>query len=329
MADSLTILRARGRRLAKLVKPGGALEGYDSARTVDLHHRDVSDLAALHRLLGNLSARPDCCIVRGAIRDPHRVRRVRRLLHDDKATGEAATLRDVPRHWLGLDLDGIDLPASTAPADLAGCAAAAVARLPDAFTGAACIVQATASHGIKPGARLRLWFWCDRALSGAECKRWLAAAPVDRSVFGAAQPLYTAAPVFPAGLADHLPARILLLPGRETVATPSVAALASPPRRPASPPRAATGSRYALAALTRAAAQIATAPEGGRHDTAKAAAWGLARLVRAGLLSEAEVKQTIGNAIAAAGKDSAEGEAIAAWAIAHRRDGAVPEGVRR
>ena len=86
--------------------------------------------------------------------------------------------------------------------------------LPPTFTGAACIVQATASHGIKPGARLRLWFWCDRSLSGAECKRWLGKVPVDHSVFGAAQPIYTAAPVFADGAAEHLPCRLLALPGR-------------------------------------------------------------------------------------------------------------------
>ena len=328
MVEAVTIISARGRRLAKLVRPGGAIEGYDLARMVSLHHREVPDLAALHDLLRVLLHRPDCCAVRGAIRDPARAARVRRLLHDDAATGDAASLAEAPRHWLALDMDAVPLPPDLAPADLAGCAAVAVKLLPPAFTGAACIVQATASHGIKPGARLRLWFWCDRALSGAECKRWLGKVPVDHSVFGAAQPIYTAAPVFADGAAEHLPCRLLALPGHATVATPDTATLAPPPRMPPAPPPAHAGGAYALAALVRAAARIGSASEGNRHNTAKGAAWGLARLVRAGLLTEGEVVRTIGSALAAAGKDAAEGEAVAAWAVAHRRDGTLPEGMR-
>ena len=328
MADALTIIRAQGRRLAKLVRPCGAIEGYDAARVVNLYPRDLLDLAALNDLLHELLRRPDCCVVRGAIRDPARTDRVRRLLHDDTRTGDAASLAEAPRHWLALDMDAVPLPLNMAPADLGGCAAAAVALLPPAFTGAACIAQATASHGIKPGARLRLWFWCDRALSGAECKRWLAAAPVDHSVFGAAQPIYTAAPVFADGAAEHLPHRLLALPGRASLVAPDAAILAAPRRPPAPSPPTGAGSGYALAALVRAAARIGGASEGSRHDTAKAAAWGLARLVRAGLLTEAEVMRTIGSALAAAGKDAAEGEAIAAWAVAHRRDGILPQGMR-
>jgi hypothetical protein len=37
-----------------------------------------------------------------------------------------------------------------------------------AFHGARCIAQATASHGIKPGCRVRLWYWLDRPTTGGE-----------------------------------------------------------------------------------------------------------------------------------------------------------------
>jgi hypothetical protein len=326
-SETITILRARGRRLAKLVRPG-AIESYDNARLVDLHQRDVPDLAALHDLLRALLHRPDCAVMRGAIRDPARPSGVRRLLHADASTGEAATLREVPRRWLALDLDNVPLPPDLAPTDLVGCAAVAVKLLPPAFTGIACIVQATASHGLKPGARLRLWFWCDRALAGTECKRWLARGPVDHSVFGAAQPIYTAAPVFTDGAVEHLPHRLLALPGRATVTTPDATALTPPPRSAAPPRPPHAGSPYAVAAMARTFARIASAPEGSRHDTAKAGAWGLARLVQAGLLTEAEAIRTIGRALANAGKDEAEGEALARWALSHRRDGTLPEGPR-
>ena len=68
--------------------------------------------------------------------------------------------------------------------------------LPEEFWTADCIVQATAGHGIKPGMRLRLWFWLSRPLGRGELDRWFANSPVDRSVFRTVQAIYTAAPVF-------------------------------------------------------------------------------------------------------------------------------------
>jgi hypothetical protein len=334
MADdphALTLARAPGQRLCKTRCADGRVEDYARAFRFDLDAVVAPDLAGLAGLLRDLATRRDTCVLRGAIADPARVRGGRRLLHPDPKTGEAATLVETPRAWLPLDMDGLPLPAGTDPRDLIACGEAARAALPGAFHRAAMIVQATASHGFKPGARLRLWCLLSRPMSGAECRRWLRDAPVDRSVLGAAQVIYTAAPVF-IGMADPLPRRLAILAGAEpVVAVPDPAALAPPPTRPAAaePIQAAAAGRYAMAALTRAAARIATTPEGGRHDAALREAWGLARLVRAGVLSEAELARTIAGALRQAGKAAEEGEAIAAWAIAHRQDGALPEGVRR
>ncbi len=52
--------------------------------------------------------------------------------------------------------------------------------------------------------------------------------------------------------------------------------------------------------------------------------------MRAGLLGEGEVARAIGAAIAYAGKDTAEGEALVRWAVAHRADpGTLPAEVAR
>jgi hypothetical protein len=198
-ACALTVLRARGRRLCKAVLPDGTVLQYDQAKRFDLHARPVAGLSDLERLLERLMRLPGCAVVRGAPADPDRTRGVRRLLHGDGETGELAALREAPRRWLALDMDGPPLPPGVDPRNLAGCAAAVLPLLPSAFRGAAHLIQATASHGLKPGARLRLWFWLDRPFTGPECRRWLADAPVDPSVFTANQPIYTAAPLFPAG----------------------------------------------------------------------------------------------------------------------------------
>jgi hypothetical protein len=322
-ADTLAIIRANGRRLAKLIRPGGEVEGYDLARMVDLIEHPLADLATLHDLLQRMRHRTDCAVIRGAPIGPDRTR-VRRLLYADPKTGDAATLRETPRRWLALDLDSLPAPAGLDLFDVAACGHVARHAMPAAFADAAAIVQATASHTIKPGMRLRLWFWLARPMGGAEIKRWLAAAPVDRSVFGAAQPIYTAAPVFLGG-ADPLPARVALLPGAAEVQPPSPEALAPPPRPPARPieRHAKAAGHYAQRALENAVARILAAKD--RHPAIVAEAGNLGRLVAAGLLDDSTMRSALHAAARAVGKDDpTEIDKIIAWTEMHPA-GTAPE----
>jgi hypothetical protein len=333
MTDTITIIRARrGRRLAKLICADGVIEDYDSSFTYDLFPHPVADLDALHRLLHHLLHRPDCAAVRGVPIDPNRCINVRRLAFPCKKTGEAPTLRPEPHAWIALDLDGVDRPEGVRPADLIGCATAAVQRLPAAFHGVRCIVQASASHGIKPGCRLRLWYWLDRFSSDAELRRWLRGTPADPSVFRTVQPIYTAAPVFAPGVDDHLPQRITMMRGQALVPVPPAEALAPPPPRPVAPMPAAgsPGSGgYAAAALNNAAVRVQSAPVGQRHGRILREAVGLARFIAAGLLSTRDVTDTLRGAGANAGKPTDEIDSIVAWAIDHPSSASLPEGVAR
>ena len=231
-SDSLTVIRAHSRRLAKLIRADGAIEDYDEAKHFDLFNWPVGDLADVHRLLRHLLHRPDCAVVRGAIADSERARHVRRLAHTDPKTGDMPTLLDAARCWLALDMEGVDRPADVPAADLERCAREAIKRLPDVFLGVECIAQATASHGIKPGCRVRLWYWLSRPAIGRELARWLRHAPADPSVFRAAQPIYTAAPVFSCAATDHLPQRMVRLPGAKVVPVPSAETVEPTERRP-------------------------------------------------------------------------------------------------
>jgi hypothetical protein len=305
-ADKITILVSRGCRLGKMVRTGGEIASFDKARTFDLFERSIEGLTELGGWLRWLSDRSDCCVVRGAILDAARTRAVRRLLQRDPKTGDSPTLRDVPRRWLALDLDSLALPEYVAPTDLPACAAVAIERLPPAFRGASCIVQATGSHGIKPGLRLRLWYWLDRPTTGAELKAWLCAAPIDRSVFGAAQLIYTATPVF-VGCRDHLPRRFAWLSGEATLRMPpSEEALATPSRKPLPQLRItshAEAREYAYAALVQAARRISTAVEGERHSTLIAACCRLTPLLRARVVDESTAREVARRAAEAAGMD--------------------------
>lgn len=324
-SETLTVLRARGRRLTKLHRSDGVTLAYDQVRLVDAAAVPAPDLNALYRLLLRLLPRSECCIVRGALINGSPARSIRRLLHPCPRTGDVPTLRDAPRTWVALDMECIILPPTISAADLAGCARIAVATLPAAFQGAAAIVQASASHGLRPDLRLRLWYELDRPTWGHELKRWLAGTPADPSVFSAAQPIYTAAPLF-VGMADPLPMRLLWLPGEALVRVPSPATLAPLPRPSRSAPALllTQAHRYVRAALEAAAGRIATAEK--RHPAIIREASNLARLVRAGLLEEAQMRAVLTQAARYAGKtDENEIAACIAWGLAHPAHGAVPE----
>ncbi len=325
-ACGITILHAPGCVLAKTIRPGGEVAGYEGARWFNLHAEPVADLDALAQLLRTLAPHRDCAVVRGAVADPERVASVRRLVHADAATGEAATLVEAPRRWVALDVDGIDLPEGIDLRDLTACARAVRPKLPREFREVRCIVQATGSHGVKPGARLRLWYWLSRPTSGRELKEWLRGVPgIDAAVFGPAQLIYTAAPRLALGVSDPVPERLAVLPGAEVVKVPPPLALAPPPRvvSPyARPEGKAPSDRYVAAALARATAAITAAPEGSRHETAKRESWSLSRLLGTGALSQSTLHSAIAAAVVAAGKPQREGERIAEWCFRNRGAGA-------
>lgn len=276
--DTITVLRAPGRRLAKLIARDGGIVDYDATRLFDLNEIPVDGLDHLEEDLRRLLHQPDRCIVRGRIAETSRRHEVRRLLHPEG--NDPASLIEATRRWLALDIDGLPRPVNVPAVDLVACAGIAIAALPPEFHDVRCLAQATAGHGYKPGLRLRLWYWLDRPLGAAELKRWFGGAPADHALFSPAQIIYTAAPVF-AGKNDPLPARLVRLPhGTACVAVPE---LPEPePQYVAPPVRPATGlSRYAEVALDNAARSIATAGHGDRDRAINSAAYGIGRLAGA------------------------------------------------
>lgn len=316
-AETLTVLHSPYLRLAKRLRQDGGADAYDTAKTLNAHTVSAADLAAVLALLRGLLPRPNCCVIRGALVDGNTACGIRRLLHPDHKTGEQPTFRDVPRQWLALDLDGVPMPDALAATDLAGCGAAAIAALPEAFHDAACIIQASASHGRSPGLRLRVWTWLSRPTWGAELKRWLADHPCDRSVFSAVQPIYSAAPTLAAGVTDPMLCRLHVLPGNPVVDVPASEALAPPPRLIV-PQRSTAGAEAGASAYVRRAMEsgvqrILDAGEGNRHPTIVAETCRLARFVAGGHLTAGAVTEAVATAARQAGKDD-DGEIAAAIA---------------
>ena len=261
-ADEITILQARRRRLAKAISADGTIEQWDDAKTFDIFVNPIADLAALEVVLRELAEQRGRAVVRGAPADPAHVTGVRRLLRD-REDGEAPTLREVPRRWLAIDVDHIARPQWIDPEDLVACGAVAIRKLPSEFQKAAFVMQATASHGLKPGIRARLWCWLDRPVSSAELKYWFRNSPVDHALFGVNQPIFTANPVFCWGAFDPLPARIDVIPGHPEVPVPPAERLKPPPPQPIVVRRRSYSARGGdISGLIRT---VATAARGNRN----------------------------------------------------------------
>lgn len=322
MSDTLTILHAPCVRLTKLIRANGTIIGYDDAKTFDLAEVPIHDLNHLQRILAKLLSRQHCCVVRGAIADPNRTKAVRRLFHACTITGDLPTIRDVDRRWIGLDVEGVVRPDDVPAADLAACARSAIALLPGEFHPARCIAEATSSHGLKPGSRLRLWYWADRPLSGAELTHWLRRTPVDGCLFRPAQITYTAAPIFETGQ-DHLPNRITIVDGEALVLAPSPEQLRPPTIiAPAHSVHCPISNTKAERMIAIALMNVENALDGERHHRLRAAAVTLGGFVGEGGISEHDAEQGLLDAVLAAGGaavDKQNAASTIAWGLANGR----------
>lgn len=315
-ADTITLMRARGgRRLAKTICADGSIADYDRAFLYDLAAHPVADLDDIARLLRRLLPRPDLCAVFGGIADPARTRGVRRLAYPDPDTGDQPTLRAAPHRWVALDLDGIGRPDTVPAADLTACAALAIERLPTEFRGVRCIVQATSGHGIKPGCRLRLWYWLSRLTTGDELGYWLKDHPADCCTFRPAQPIYTAAPVF-AGRVDHLPVRTAEIPGPLHVKVPAPEMLRPPPREPQPCRRRQPADESEIERIINATLdRLRAAPDGGKHYALRSAARLLGGVQGQARFADAEAVRWLLDALPATARDMRRAARTARWGL--------------
>lgn len=206
--------------------PDGTLrtDAYGEGKYFQAETVPLAGLADLADLLGLLRQNPRSFIVRGEIIPGTQLDRLRRA---KKPKGdEPACLREYPRRWLMVDVDGGNVAARPDWSTPEGCAAAADAclrLLPPELRAAGYVWQCSSSAGLKPGYRFHYFFWLDRPLGEAELERWGAFVNdtagrklLDLAVFRTVQPLYTADPVFDHVL-DPVAQRMGYVPGAEAV----------------------------------------------------------------------------------------------------------------
>lgn len=211
--------------------------------------RAVATLRELGDLIEEVQSDPNACILRGeptdAVRNASTETTFRRLLHPKKQadTGEEipATLIELPRFWVCIDVDDFTLPPELHH-DREGAVRCAIERcLPSSFHDADCFFQFSSSAGIKPDRfKAHLWFWLSEPHSSADLKKALASeitrGAVDARVFSAAQIHYISRPVIE-GAPDPCPERTGFLARGSRCVELEAAPLApaTEPRRRASP----------------------------------------------------------------------------------------------
>lgn len=191
-------------------------------RQVDCH--SLEDLAVE---VGRAARFGRACIVRGQPLEHYGDEPVRRLVYTCTRTGDPPTFRPYEEglRWMCIDVDGI--PTDVDPhTDPDGFADAARQELGGALASGRCFYQLSASAGMKPGARVHLWYWLSERSHDDALRAWADEVDhVDASLFGSVQPHYVAAPRFIAPrpdwgertLLDPIEQRTGWLDGTETV----------------------------------------------------------------------------------------------------------------
>jgi len=236
--DTITVLTGLTNYAGEKARPGtktiqrNAAGKLEAAAAPDAYwyrgaEHEVHNLRSLAAVLTKIGENPDNFVVRGKILpEVNREKMLRRTIPREN---EPATLADVPRRWVLLDIDGDDLKPDFDPHENpARTVRWVLDKLAAAFRDVACWYQFSSSAGIKPGVRLRLGFWLDKPLTTAELKRWLTPYGfVCQSVLGAHQPIYCARPVIAPGAVDPLTGRARegVVPGaRDVLIVPEIPA---------------------------------------------------------------------------------------------------------
>jgi hypothetical protein len=226
--------------------PAGWCEGtivtpYGSAKIFSMAEYAVGNIDDLAMVLSRVERCPTAFVVRGRpIARIDRNNALRRVVprKNKDGTVEHATLEAAPRHWIALDFDSIECPSWLDPVhEPDQTVELLVSKMPDEFHGATCRWQFTSGQQIKPGIRMRLFFWSDRPLADWELKDWLGEQlpkantpkhqwprryPVDPSIFAPGQPIHVAQPLFQ-GMPDPVPIRSGIWRGdRDSITAPLI-----------------------------------------------------------------------------------------------------------
>ena len=255
---------------------------YDKGYLFRFSTRPVACLDDLARVLDGLDRHS--CVIYGRLIEGTSMP-CRRLLNADQKTGHPATIEDAAHSWILLDIDKLAIEGELFdPVAEPGRAAEYIRdKLPLEFHGARCLWRLTSSAGIgkRETISMRLGFWLDRPLTGAEAKAWLTGTIADCAIYTANQVIYAATPIFTRGRVDPVPKRSGVLEGRATV-TPGETATAFARIMPRPARRAGIIPSGFAARVIDVLKRPELTPEGGRREAPKGTVFDTEAAVGAG-----------------------------------------------
>lgn len=205
-ALELTVLTTLGVKAVKTYTNRGGkkidVEGYGRAKTFTAETIEVDDRG---KWLKRLRNRPNSFVVLGQPKDWKKGEKKRRLSSD--RDGNEATIVDVPRGWMPIDVDAIDFEPFSSIDDGEGFAYELLSRL--GLSGVRCVWHLTNSHGFFEKYRGRLWIELATPLTAAQMKEYAKSRwgdikvdvdgkmkpIVDLAVYQPQQPIYTGDPI--------------------------------------------------------------------------------------------------------------------------------------
>jgi hypothetical protein len=212
MSDFVTILTHSSLPLAKRWMPDGSVTPYGEGKHFKTQERPLDSIADLSALLSKLEKAPRSCVIRGKYRGEEFSKATEPEHKPGLALRRLGVHDDAPHHWLLIDVDNF-VPIGADPV-LEPIAAIAeyIGTLPEEFRSASYHWQLSNSAGLPKNRgtlKAHLWFWSETPYTSARLKAWAEVyeIEIDKSLFGAVQPHYTAAPIFTDGVADPVPAR--------------------------------------------------------------------------------------------------------------------------
>ena len=221
---------------AKLLRAGSAVPQpqLKVPKLLRFEQLEVDSFAGWVAALEQLARMPDRFPLRGELieppsSDPKDLRR--RLATARDEVGGAATLRDVPKRQLLLDMEPSpdDFPEPYHPLgrDYAAEAWQVIGALVPELRGVECWYSFTASAGVKAGCRMRFAVWLAEPVSCEQARRWcrdlearLGFALFDAALYSPTQPTYCAPPVL-IGVPDPISQRSGVLAGNPCGALPT------------------------------------------------------------------------------------------------------------
>jgi hypothetical protein len=190
------------------------------SRLFNVRREPVDDISDLACVLEQLAADPCSFVIRGEPCPGIDLRRpVRRLKYPDPDDDTPATFRSSPHgeRWLCADFDKVPTIAGADPIhDPESALQTLTWLLPPEFHGVTFWGQFSSSAGLDGWRTMsaHLWFMLSDPVTDDDLNAWAANAdiPIDRRLFNAVQPHYTAAPILD-GIDDPIRRRCCLVEG--------------------------------------------------------------------------------------------------------------------